>query len=145
MKNIIVRGIAHQSTEYEAEVELRHLILRQPLGLSFTAEELQAESNSHHIGCFIDEKLVGCLVLKPIGGKQIQMRQVAVDAAIQGKGIGKRMVAYSESFSKELGFAEMILHARETAVPFYESLGYAKVGEGFTEVTIPHWSMEKAL
>jgi predicted GNAT family N-acyltransferase len=73
------------------------------------------------------------------------MRQVAVDAAIQGRGIGKRMVVYSESFSKELRFAEMILHARETAVPFYESLSYVKVGEGFTEVTIPHWSMEKTL
>ncbi len=145
MENIDIRVIAHGTDEYVAEVGLRNLILRQPLGLSFSAEELLAEENSHHIGCYADGKLVGCLVLKPISEKQIQMRQVAVDVAVQGKGIGKRMVIFSEAFAENLGFSEMILHARETAVPFYESLSYIKVGEVYTEVTIPHWSMVKIL
>jgi predicted GNAT family N-acyltransferase len=145
MESIDIRVIAHGSAEYESEVELRHLILRQSLGLSFSAEELLAEENSHHIGCYSDGKLVGCLVLKPITEKQIQMRQVAVDKAVQGKGIGKRMVVFSEAVAENLGFSEMILNARETAVPFYETLSYVKAGEGFTEVTIPHWSMSKIL
>lgn len=145
MENIDIRVITHGSAEYALEVGLRHLILREPLGLSFSAEELLAEENSHHIGCYADGKLVGCLVLKPITKKQIQMRQVAVDEAVQGKGIGKKMVVFSEAFAESLGFSEMILHARETAVPFYESLEYSKVGDRYTEVTIPHWSMAKTL
>jgi predicted GNAT family N-acyltransferase len=39
----------------------------------------------------------------------------------------------------------MVLHARETAVPFYEAMAYTKIGDRFTEVTIPHWSMVKVL
>jgi predicted GNAT family N-acyltransferase len=39
----------------------------------------------------------------------------------------------------------MILHARETAVAFYENLAYSKVGDRFVEVTIYHWAMEKRL
>ena len=39
----------------------------------------------------------------------------------------------------------MTMHARETAVPFYERLGYATVGARFEEVTIPHFKMEKRL
>ena len=39
----------------------------------------------------------------------------------------------------------MILHARETAVVFYEKLGYSSLGDQFEEVTIPHWAMEKRL
>jgi predicted GNAT family N-acyltransferase len=39
----------------------------------------------------------------------------------------------------------MTLHARDTAVPFYLNLGYACVGEPFTEVGIGHQEMEKAL
>jgi predicted GNAT family N-acyltransferase len=39
----------------------------------------------------------------------------------------------------------MVLHARETAVPFYLKLGYEVVGGQFEEVGIPHFKMEKKL
>jgi hypothetical protein len=73
------------------------------------------------------------------------MRQVAVVPELQGQGIGRAMVEYSEALARTVGFTRMILHARETAVAFYEKLGYAKVGERFVEVTIPHWAMAKRL
>ena len=145
MQQLELKTILHNTPEYQAEVALRTSILRSPLGLSFAADQLSAEADSHHIGCYIDGKLVGCLVLKPIDVKQIQMRQVAVDEKIQGKGIGRMMVKHSEDFAKKLGFQEMLLHARETAVPFYEGLGYTKIGDRFTEVTIRHWAMIKTL
>ena len=37
------------------------------------------------------------------------------------------------------------MHARMTAVGFYAKLGYTRVGDGFTEVGIPHVKMEKRL
>jgi len=145
MDNIELKTIVHDSPEYEAELALRSAILRRPLGLSFSADELAAEADSHHVGCFIDEELVGCLVLKPMDVRQIQMRQVVVDERFKGRGIGRAMVKYSEDLVRKLGFKTMVLHARETAVPFYEPLGYARVGDRFTEVTIPHWVMVRAL
>ena len=77
--------------------------------------------------------------------KLIQMRQVAVDENVKGRGIGRMMVTYSEELARRLGFQEMVLHARETAVPFYELLGYSRVGDRFTEITIPHWVMVRKL
>lgn len=145
MAEIEVRPIVHNSPEYEAEVALRSSVLRQPLGLSFSPDELSAEADSHHIGCYVGGRLAGCLVLEPIDGRQIRMRQVSVEERLTGRGIGRRMVTYSEDFARKLGFREMVLHARETAVPFYERLGYAKAGDRFIEVTIPHWVMVKAL
>jgi GNAT superfamily N-acetyltransferase len=73
------------------------------------------------------------------------MRQVAVLPQLQGQGIGTMLVQYSENLARQAGFQRMILHARETAVPFYEKLGYARVGNLFEEVTIRHWKMEKHL
>ncbi len=140
-----VKLIAHNSPEYEAEVRLRSSVLRQPLGLSFSADELSAEADSHHVGCYVGGRLVGCLVLKPIDARQIQMRQVAVDEKAKGRGVGRTLVKYSEDLARTLGFQEMVLHAREPAVPFYERLGYARVGDRFMEVTIPHWVMVRAL
>ena len=145
MDNIELKTILYNSPEYEAEVALRSSILRQPLGLSFSADQLSAEADSHHIGCYIGGTLVGCLVLKPIDVEQVQMRQVAVDEKVKGRGIGRMMVTYSEDLARKLGFKEVVLHARETAVPFYESLGYTKVGDCFTEITIPHRVMVRVL
>ena len=73
----------------------------------------------------------------------VQMRQVAVVPDLQGQGIGVAIVERSETLSRQMGFRRMVLHARETAVPFYEKLGYSRIGEGFAEVTISHWAMEK--
>ena len=145
MEDLLFKVISHNSPEYEVEVALRDLILRRPLGLSFSADQLHAEADSCHLGCYIDDEMIGCLVLKPIDDGNVQMRQVAVVERMQGRGIGKQMVKYSEALAKKKGFREMVLHARETAVPFYESLGYTKVGNRFIEVTLPHWTMEKVL
>jgi predicted GNAT family N-acyltransferase len=137
--------IQHGSPEYWATVALRDSVLRKPLGLRFSDEELKAEEGSRHIACYRGDSLVGCLVLRPIAGGGIQMRQVAVVPELQGQGTGRAMVEYSEALACSMGHRRMVLHARETAVPFYEKLGYAKVGERFVEVTIPHWAMEKPL
>ncbi len=136
--------VRHNSPTYWATVALRDEILRKPLGLVFTPEELAAERDSHHVACHRAERLVGCLVLRP-DGDDIRMRQVVVAADCQRQGIGTALVEFSESFVRNLGFKRMTLHARDIAVPFYERLGYSKIGERFEEVTIPHWAMAKSL
>jgi N-acetylglutamate synthase-like GNAT family acetyltransferase len=145
MEEFQFKVISHNSLEYVAEVALRHSILRQPLGLAFSAEQLLVEADSCHIGCYVDGEIVGCLVLKPVDVGDVQMRQVAVAESMQGKGVGRLMVKYSEALAKTQGFRKVVLHARETAVPFYELLGYTKVGNRFMEITLPHWAMEKVL
>jgi predicted GNAT family N-acyltransferase len=75
----------------------------------------------------------------------VKMRQVAVTPQAQGKGIGKMLVDWSETFAREHLFTTMQLHARDTAVPFYLQLGYETYGDPFTEVSIPHRSMQKQL
>ena len=64
---------------------------------------------------------------------------------LQGQGIGRALVEYAEAAARQGGCCRMVLHARETAVPFYEKLGYSRVGQRFEEVTIPHWAMERRL
>ncbi len=137
--------VAHGSPEYWATVDLRDSILRRPLGLQFSAEELEAEKDSHHVACHHGNRLVGCLVLRPFEGGDIRMRQVVVLPELQRQGIGKALINYSEALARKNGYRRMILHARDTAVGLYEKLGYSRFGEQFEEVTIPHWAMAKWL
>ncbi len=146
MTELNLRLVAHGSAEYEETVALRDDILRKPLGLAFTPDALGAESRDLHLACYdASGTLCGCLILTPADAGKVKMRQVAVSGQLQGKGVGRAMVERSEEIAREHGFTEMTLHARETAVPFYERLGYERVGERFEEVTIPHWTMRKLL
>jgi ribosomal protein S18 acetylase RimI-like enzyme len=143
--HLTIREVAHGSPEYWATVDLRNAILRKPLGLHYSAEQLQAEKDSRHFACYSRGSLVACLVLRPRENGDVQMRQVAVAADLQRRGIGKALVEHSEAWARSAGYRRMVLHARETAVPFYERLGYSKHGSRFEEVTLPHWAMEKRL
>lgn len=140
---IEIKQIAFGGAEHKKEIELRYKVLRQPLGLNYTQEQLDAEKDESHFAAFDGEILVGCLLMKAIDNKEIKMRQVAVDEDYQGKGVGKSLVLFSENFASENSFSLITLHARKTAVPFYEKLGYKIVGDEFTEVTIPHFKMKK--
>lgn len=143
---MLIVEILFGSPEYDEAVALRHLVLRQPLGLEYTPEQLAAEYDQIHLAGFdATGALIAYLNLTPVDTQTVKMRQVAVTPALQGKGIGTQLVNASEALAIDRGFGTMILHARETAVPFYLRLGYSTVGGRFEEVTIPHFKMEKAL
>jgi predicted GNAT family N-acyltransferase len=137
--------IKHSSPEYAATVALRDQVLRKPLGLCFSDEQLRAESADHHVACFRDGGLVACLVLTPVSGDTVRMRQVSVASDCQRQGIGTALVLHAQCFATGLGYCEMTAHARETAVPFYRRLGYTVIGDRFIEVGIPHVAVRKSL
>ena len=137
--------IEHGSREYEETVALRDEVLRKPLGLSYDPAELAGEKDSFHFALREGTELVACLVLKPLDERYIKMCQLAVRESYQGKGVGRELVNYAESFAKGRGNEEIVLHARETARVFYEKLGYEAEGDSFTEVGLPHLAMRKKL
>ncbi len=140
-----IKIIDHGSKEYEQMVELRYNMLRKPLGLSFSDEELAREKDDILICCFDDKKLEGCCLLTEEAPQIYRLRQMAVVSGLQGKGIGRVLMQFAENISRDRGYNKIMMHARKTAIPFYEKLGYTVTGEEFTEVKLPHYCMEKAL
>ncbi len=137
--------IDHGSREYQQMLDLRNQMLRKPLGLHFTQADLDAEKDDILIGCFDDDKLEGCCILTQTGPKTVRLRQMAVSSGIQGKGIGRVLMSFAENIARDRGYTRMTMHARKSAVGFYEKLGYKICGEEFEEVTIPHLEMDKEL
>lgn len=134
------------SAPYALTVALRHEVLRIPLGLAFTLDQLASESGSHHLAAFDDAgHILGCLMLTPHSSGEVQMRQVAVKPEMQGTGLGRSLVVEAERKARELGFTRMMLHARDVAIGFYARLGYTREGDLFTEVGITHQQMAKKL
>ena len=145
LTDLEVKEAKFGSIEQLASIELRRRVLRRPLGLDFTAEQLAAEDFEFHLVGVLDSVVVACLVLTPLEGGRIKMRQVAVEPSLQGRGFGAELVRFSEVVARQRGFSRMVLNARDRAVPFYLKLGYEIEGEPFVEVTIPHRRMVKGL
>lgn len=143
--HIELKQLEFNSNEQLESIELRHQVLRKPLGLSFSKTELETEKDQIHLAAYYKSVLAGILLLVPVNENELKMRQVAVSPQLQGKGIGKILVAYSEFFAKNKGFNKIGLHARVTAQAFYTAIGYKPVGDLFQEVGMPHIKMIKKI
>jgi N-acetylglutamate synthase-like GNAT family acetyltransferase len=137
--------IDYGTHEYRLMLKLREDLLRKPLGISFTKEELEKEKNDVLIGAFDDDDILGCCMLVEKEPGVVRLRQLAVLNNLQGKGVGTAILQFSENLARDLGYKKITMHARKNTVDFFEKLGYQTVGDEFIEITIPHFEMMKEL
>ncbi len=140
-----IKQIDHGTKEYKQMIHLRNEILRKPLHLTFEPEELKREKDDVLIGAFDEDRILGCCLLTKIDKNCVRLRQMAVQNNLQGKGIGASMMNFAENIARDMGYKKLIMHARKTAIGFYEKLGYKVTGKEFIEISIPHVIMEKKL
>ncbi len=142
---ISFKVFTQKDPEYWLSLILRYKILRHPLGLTYSKDDLVKEDKDYHLGLFDGDKLLACQILTFTDGDNAKLRQVAVDDVVQGKGFGAQLQQFGENLAREKGCKKMYCHARKTAVAFYEKADFTVRGEEFTEVGIPHFYMEKEL
>jgi N-acetylglutamate synthase-like GNAT family acetyltransferase len=134
-------------TEWEAYYKLRYDVLRAPWGQAKGSEQTADEATHQHFAFFDDaNQIIGVGRLDQTAPHVGQVRFMAVTANQQGKGIGKMIMNEIEAVCKAKGFLQIILHAREVALPFYQKLGYQMVEPShllFGE--IQHYLMQKTL
>ncbi len=130
---------------YAEELELRYRVLRAPLGMSREQAGFAGEQDALHVIAQESDAasaLVGCVLFDPASGR---MRAMAVEPMLQRQGVGQQLVRALEAETQRRGVREITLHARATAVGFYERLGYRVRGEPFVEVGLDHREMMKTL
>lgn len=126
-------------------VNLRYEIMRKPLGLTFSDEELANEKKDILIAAFDEDVMTGCCLLSETTKGCVRLRQMAVQRNMQGKGIGESIITFAENLARDKGYKTLTMHARDTAIGFYEKYGYKVQGSKFIEINIPHHIMEKRL
>ena len=76
---------------------------------------------------------------------EAQIRYMGVSEDLRRSGIGSKMLKKLEDDAIKQGANQIMLNARENAVPFYKSLGYFEVGPYESDIQIPHTRMEKKI
>ena len=132
--------------EWKAYYALRFNVLREPWNQPLGSEVLADEDQAIHAIAVEDNEVLGVARMHESAEKQGQVRCVATATAAQGKGIGKAIMAYLEEQAKTKGWTEIVLEARENAVPFYQRIGYTIIAESYLLFgEIQHYRMKKAL
>jgi GNAT superfamily N-acetyltransferase len=137
------RKIEVGSPLHTSALTLRDEVLRRPIGRALSATDIEYDRLGHHFVAVEGEIVVGCVGLYPERDGVVRLRQMAVAPHLQGRGIGAGVLRFAEAWAREHNVTRIELHARVTAVGFYERLGYAAKGEIFDEVTVPHRAMWK--
>ncbi|MCD8528513.1 MAG: GNAT family N-acetyltransferase [Chitinophagales bacterium] len=140
-----IKQVKHKSKAYWQLVNLRSDVLRKPLGLVFSKEELEQEDNQWHYGIFENKHAIACMILVPQQDQKIKMRQVCTQTNRQGQGYGKMLLDYCENDALKMGFTYIYCHARLSALPFYQKENYQIKGTQFEEVGLPHYYLFKHL
>lgn len=131
----------------EEVIPLRHRILRKgrPVETAYFAED--RDEKTSHFGLFDNEQhLVCCLTITPKsynGEDAWQLRGMATDELWQGKGLGSQLVQKAiEAIQNQEKKTLIWCNARESAVGFYEKLGWKIDSERFSIEPIgPHYKM----
>lgn len=137
-------------TDFEKYFELRWRILRKPWNEPQGTEQDTEEESSYHIMSVVDSQTIhrptGVARLQFIEPTIAQLRYMAIEDTLQGKGIGKAIVKHMEAYAREKNATQLFLHARENAVGFYAHLGYETIEPSYLLFDcIQHFKMQKTL
>ena len=107
------------------------------------------DPRSFHLGVFVDGALVGVASFSPAptphrdGADAWQLRGMAIDDAQQGVGLGSLLIDEARRRVGAAGASVLWCNARDTAIGFYEKLGFTVYGDGFrtADTGLPHHVM----
>ena len=131
---------------------VRHPVLREGKPIESCQFDGDDFETTTHFGLFIDKNLIGVISVFKNNSiifnseNQFQIRGMAILNNFQRKGFGNELIKHAEEYIKSQ-FGKLIwFNARESAVPFYEKLGYIKIGEPFfiSDIGI-HYIMNKEI
>lgn len=89
---------------------------------------------------------------RPVGSARLRnaeglakAERVAVLSEYRDAGIGRALMHALEAHAQADGFSEVLLHAQQEVISFYQRLGYRGEGDLFEEAGITHRVMRKRL
>jgi GNAT superfamily N-acetyltransferase len=104
--------------------DLRYRVLREPWNQPIGSERNEGDSSEQHFALYSGINLMAVGRLDQCEEKKRQIRFMAVEHDQQGLGYGNLLMLEMEKCCCNAQMDEIILHARESAIPFYEKLSY---------------------
>ena len=131
--------INYNSPEYQKALRLREDVMRKPLGLLLSEEDVKDDGKRIHISKDIIMMSSFAVVLYKIA----HIYSVFVKQELQNKGFGQRLMAYAENYAKSQGAKRLYVEGRKAAKNFYQKCGFSSCGLEYIDMNIVHQDMRK--
>ena len=136
----------------EAALPLRQRILRPSQTVAEQRYTFDHDPLTFHAGAYRDDELIGIATVTPEEQGELpyspgwRLRGMAVEPALQGQGIGRRLLERCHAEIIAHGGQVVWCHGRTSAGAFYRALGYRPFGAEFlSPITGPHYVFYRVL
>lgn len=131
------------SPDYYATLQLREDVMRKPLGILLSAEDIKDDCMRTHIGGYYNDKLVCTCSFKIIHKKIAHIYSICVKQELQNRGVGQQLINFTEKYVKLRGVARLYVEGRKSAKKFYQKCGFSPCGSEYIDMNILHQDMRK--
>ena len=124
--DIALAEAPYGSDLYAQAVKLREAMLRKPLGLTLSQEELTDDALRRHFCALTNGTVVGSVSFKPLGPHTLQLKQMAVADGRQGNGVGSRLLRLAQDTTTD-ALQLWAFQSNTRARVFYERRGFVEL------------------
>jgi thioesterase domain-containing protein len=134
------------AAEWQQYYQLRWQVLRQPWQQPLGSERDEHEADAYHVMLVNAEGVIAAVGrLHKCSDVIAQIRYMAVAEAYRGKGAGQRILQALEQQAVLWQCQGIKLNARESALSFYQNIGYQQVAAADTLFGIRHFQLQKTI
>ncbi len=134
-----------KSRTYEDALTIRYQVFVDEQQVPAELELDELEAASLHAVLYQAEKAIATARIYELKENLYKVQRVAVLKEFRNKGIGRLLMEELEKKVRLENGIQLTLGSQNTAIPFYEKLGYNISSDEFMDAGIPHHMMTKYL
>jgi predicted GNAT family N-acyltransferase len=142
---MIVFRVTETRADYGCCIVVRTLVFEVEQHVASDLEVDEHEDACRHILGVDDGKPIAAARWRIYKPGVAKIERVALLKAWRGRNLGTALMeaVISDIKNRAPDLKTLRLEAQDHAIPFYEKMGFAVVGDGFLEADIPHHAMER--
>lgn len=125
---------------WQDTMPLRHQVLWPDKAPEFC--KVVGDEQALHFAVKVDDKIVSVASIY-LHQKKARLRKFATLPEYQGQGLGTQLLTFIVNYLKSISIGYLWFDARETALSFYQGLGFKKEGDVFYKSDVRYFKMFK--
>ncbi len=144
MNPIKIKTVQYQD-EIAAIKHIRTKVFQEEQGVSAELEFDGLDPDATHLLAYIKDEAIGTTRIREIDRHTIKIERLAVLPQARKQGVAHQLMFAALNIISEQNKTTVVVHAQEYIAPLYQQLGFAIIGEKFSEASIDHVKMVKQL
>ena len=142
MDSCKIETVAYQNAIADIK-KIRTKVFQQEQGVAAELEFDGLDDSATHLLAYLNNQAVGTSRIRAIDNQTVKIERLAVLPEARKQGVGTKLMQTALKTISRQPQSQIIVHAQTYIAHLYQRLGFAIIGEQFTEAGIDHVKMIK--